>query len=176
MGVDTVVLLLLALAAGGFYQQRFCSGVDFRATAALQNAVALLPAAVLAIVMPFTVHDPWKAAGAVAAAMLFAVIPAVAGLSPRKRGSPVVADVGPTIRCRDRDRPRRRGGGLFPSSRWDPKAERAGVTPAASTFGHDADGFHHAGKLNRDDGACRLIDEFRHPTAAGTSTPGRSGQ
>jgi drug/metabolite transporter (DMT)-like permease len=97
-GVDTVVLLLLvallSLAAGGVYQQRFCSGVDFRATAALQNAVALLPVAVLAMVMPFTVHDPWKAAGAVAAvvllnatmcmaaavAMLFAVIPAVAGL------------------------------------------------------------------------------------------------
>jgi drug/metabolite transporter (DMT)-like permease len=108
-GVDTVVLLLivalLSLAAGGVYQQRFCSGVDFRVTSALQNAVALLPVAVLATVMPFTVHDPWKAAGAVAAvvllnatlcmtlyvrainnfgaaavAMLFAVIPAVAGL------------------------------------------------------------------------------------------------
>jgi drug/metabolite transporter (DMT)-like permease len=79
--------------------------VDFRATAALQNAVALLPVAALATVMPFTLVDPWKAAGAVAAvvlfnatlcmtlyvrainnhgaaavAMLFAVIPAVAGL------------------------------------------------------------------------------------------------
>jgi len=108
-GVDTVVLLLLAalvsLAAGGVYQQRFCSGVDFRATAALQNAVAVLPVAALATIMPFEVTDPWKAAGAVAAvvlfnatlcmtlyvrainnhgaaavAMLFAVIPAVAGL------------------------------------------------------------------------------------------------
>jgi drug/metabolite transporter (DMT)-like permease len=108
-GVDKVVLLLLAalvaLAAGGVYQQRFCSGVDFRATAALQNGVALLPVVALASVMPFTVVDPWKAAGAVAAvvlfnatlcmtlfvrgintygaaavAMLFAVIPAVAGL------------------------------------------------------------------------------------------------
>jgi drug/metabolite transporter (DMT)-like permease len=108
-GVDTVVLLLLAalvsLAAGGVYQQRFCSGVDFRATAALQNGVALVPVAALAAFMPFTVVDPWKAAGAVAAvvllnatlcmtlyvrainhygaaavAMLFAVIPAVAGL------------------------------------------------------------------------------------------------
>jgi len=107
--VDTVVLLLLvallAISAGGVYQQRFCSGVDFRATAALQNGVALLPVAVLATVMPFTVADPWKAAGAVAAvvlfnatlcmtlyvrainnfgaaavAMLFAVIPAVAGV------------------------------------------------------------------------------------------------
>jgi drug/metabolite transporter (DMT)-like permease len=73
--------------------------------AALQNAVALVPVAALALVMPFTVVDPWKAAGAVAAvvllnatlcmtlyvrainnygaaavAMLFAVIPAVAGL------------------------------------------------------------------------------------------------
>jgi drug/metabolite transporter (DMT)-like permease len=108
-GVDTVVLLLfvalLAISAGGVYQQRFCSGVDFRATAALQNGVALLPVAVLVTVMPFTVADPWKAAGAVAAvvllnatlcmtlyvrainnfgaaavAMLFAVIPAVAGI------------------------------------------------------------------------------------------------
>jgi drug/metabolite transporter (DMT)-like permease len=108
-GVDTVVLLLLvallSIAAGGVYQQRFCSNVDFRATAALQNAVSLLPVAVLATVMPWHVTDPWKAAGAVAAvvllnatlcmtlyvrainnpgaaavAMLFAVIPAVAGL------------------------------------------------------------------------------------------------
>ena len=107
--VDTVVLLLLvallAISTGGVYQQRFCTCVDFRATAALQNGVALLPVAVLATVMPFTVADPWKAAGAVAAvvllnatlcmtlyvrainnfgaaavAMLFAVIPAVAGL------------------------------------------------------------------------------------------------
>jgi drug/metabolite transporter (DMT)-like permease len=107
--VDTVVLLLVgalvSIAAGGVYQQRFCSGVDFRATAALQNAVALLPVAALATVMPFAVADAWKAAGAVAAvvllnatlcmtlyvrainnygaaavAMLFAVIPAVAGL------------------------------------------------------------------------------------------------
>jgi drug/metabolite transporter (DMT)-like permease len=108
-GVDTVVLLLIvaliAISAGGVYQQRFCSRVDFRATAALQNAVALVPVAALATVMPFTVVDPWKAAGAVAAvvllnatlcmtlyvrainnygaaavAMLFAVIPAVAGV------------------------------------------------------------------------------------------------
>ena len=107
--VDTVVLLLivalLSLAAGGVYQQRFCAGVDFRATAALQNVIALVPVAVLATVMPETVADPWKAAGAVAAvvllnatlcmtlyvrainhfgaaavAMLFTVIPAVAGL------------------------------------------------------------------------------------------------
>lgn len=108
-GVDTVVLLLLAalvsVAAGGVYQQRFCSGVDFRASAAVQNGVALLPVAALAMVMPWHAVDPWKAAGAVAAvvllnaslcmalyvrainnygaaavAMLFAVIPAVAGL------------------------------------------------------------------------------------------------
>ena len=108
-GVDTVVLLLLvalvSLAAGGVYQQRFCSGVDFRATAALQNAASLPPVAVLATGMPFTVTDPRKAEGAVAAvvllnatlcmtlyvrainnygaaavAMLFAVIPAVAGV------------------------------------------------------------------------------------------------
>ncbi|WP_321181251.1 DMT family transporter [Mycolicibacterium sp.] len=108
-GIDPVVLLLLlsllSVAAGGVYQQRFCSGVDFRATAALQNAVCVLPAAMLAAALPFTVSDPWKAAaavgavivsnallgmtlyvravndhGAAAVAMLFSVIPAVAGL------------------------------------------------------------------------------------------------
>ena len=108
-GVDSVVLLLLvslfSVAAGGVYQQKFCRGVDFRATAALQNAVCVAPVVVLAALMPLTVTNPWKAAGAVAAvvllnatlcmtmyvravndygaaavAMLFAVIPAVAGL------------------------------------------------------------------------------------------------
>ena len=79
--------------------------MDFRATAALQNAACILPVVALAAVMPWTVTDPWKAAGAVAAvvllnavlsmtlyvrgiteygaaavAMLFAVIPAVAGV------------------------------------------------------------------------------------------------
>jgi drug/metabolite transporter (DMT)-like permease len=108
-GVDAVVLLLLvslfSVAAGGVYQQKFCRGVDFRATAALQNAVCVAPVVVLAALMPLTVTNPWKAAAAVAAvvllnatlcmtmyvravndygaaavAMLFAVIPAVAGL------------------------------------------------------------------------------------------------
>jgi len=71
----------------------------------LQNAACILPVVALAAVMPWTVTDPWKAAGAVAAvvllnavlsmtlyvrgvndygaaavAMLFAVIPAVAGV------------------------------------------------------------------------------------------------
>jgi drug/metabolite transporter (DMT)-like permease len=108
-GVDPVIVLLLiallGLSAGGVYQQRFCAGVDFRATSALQNAVALVPAAVLACLTPFAVHDAVKATfaiagivllnatlavtlyvrainahGAAAVAMLFAVIPAVAGL------------------------------------------------------------------------------------------------
>jgi drug/metabolite transporter (DMT)-like permease len=108
-GVDPAVLLILvslfSVAAGGVYQQKFCSGVDFRATAALQNAVCVAPVIALAVIMPFTVGDPWKAAGAVAAvvllnavlsmtlyvhgvneygaaavAMLFTVIPAVAGV------------------------------------------------------------------------------------------------
>ncbi len=108
-GVDAVVLLLLvslfSVAAGGVYQQKFCRGVDFRATAALQNAVCVGPVVLLAALMPFTVTNPWKAAiavaavvllnatlcmtmyvravndyGAAAVAMLFAVIPAVAGL------------------------------------------------------------------------------------------------
>ena len=108
-GVDPVLVLLvialLGLSAGGVYQQRFCTGVDFRATSAVQNAVALLPAVVLASLTPFAVHDAVKASvaiagivllnatlavslyvrainahGAAAVAMLFAVIPAVAGL------------------------------------------------------------------------------------------------
>jgi drug/metabolite transporter (DMT)-like permease len=108
-GVDAAVLLLLvslfSVAAGGVYQQRFCSNVDFRATAALQNAACVGPVVVLTLLMPWHVTDPWKAAGAVAAvvllnavlsmtlyvrgvnnygaaavAMLFAVIPAVAGV------------------------------------------------------------------------------------------------
>ena len=108
-GVDAVVLLLLvslfSIAAGGVYQQKFCRGVDFRVTAALQNAACVGPVVVLAALMPLTVTNPWKAAGAVAAvvllnatlcmtmyvravndygatavSMLFAVIPAVAGL------------------------------------------------------------------------------------------------
>ena len=108
-GVDPVVVLLvialMGLSAGGVYQQRFCAGIDFRATSAVQNAVALLPAAVLACLTPFAVHDAAKATvaiagvvvlnaglgvslyvraisahGAAAVAMLFAVIPAVAGV------------------------------------------------------------------------------------------------
>jgi drug/metabolite transporter (DMT)-like permease len=108
-GMDPVIVLLviglLGLSAGGVYQQRFCAGVDFRAMSALQNAVALIPAAALAMFTPFTVHDAVKAAlavsgmvllnatlavslylrainthGAAAVAMLFAVIPAVAAV------------------------------------------------------------------------------------------------
>lgn len=108
-GVDPVIVLLvvalLGLSAGGVYQQRFCGGVDFRAMSAMQNAVALIPATALAVLTPFTVHDGVKAAlavggmvllnatlavslyvyainnhGAVAVAMLFAVIPAVAAV------------------------------------------------------------------------------------------------
>ena len=116
-GLDPAVLLILvslfSVAAGGVYQQRFCSAVDFRATAALQNAACIVPVVALAAVMPLTVTDPWKAAatiaavvllnavlsmtlyvrgvnnyGAAAVAMLFTVIPAVAGLSPRFAGVP----------------------------------------------------------------------------------------
>ena len=108
-GVDAAVLLLmvalLAVAGGGVYQQRFCLGVDFRVTAALQNLVSVVPVALLSIWLPWSVTDPAKAFGAVAAvvlfnatmamtfyvrainnygaaavAMLFAVIPAVAGV------------------------------------------------------------------------------------------------
>jgi len=108
-GLDPAVLLLLValvgLAAGGVYQQRFCADVDFRASTAVQNAVALVPALILASTTPFEIHDGTKAAfavagvvllnatlgvslyvrainlhGASAVAMLFCVIPAVAGV------------------------------------------------------------------------------------------------
>jgi len=50
-GADPAVLLLLValigLAAGGVYQQRFCADVDFRASTAVQNAAALVPALIL---------------------------------------------------------------------------------------------------------------------------------
>src|SRR6478672_3031265 len=107
-GVDPVLMLLLVallgLAAGGVYQQRFCADVDFRAAAAVQNVVALVPAAVLTALTPFAVHNTTHAViavagvvllnaalgvslyvrainihGAPAVAMLFCVIPAVAG-------------------------------------------------------------------------------------------------
>jgi drug/metabolite transporter (DMT)-like permease len=100
-----LVVALLGLAAGGIYQQRFCADVDFRATAAVQNATAVLPAVILAALTPFAVHDPVRAVfavsavvllnstlavslyvrainmhGAPAVSMLFCVIPAVAGV------------------------------------------------------------------------------------------------
>ena len=108
-GIDPVIALLaialLGLSIGGVYQQRYCAGIDFRTMSAMQNAVALIPAAVLAILTPYAVHDGVKAIvaisgvvllnatvavslyvraisvhGAAAVAMLFAVIPAVAAV------------------------------------------------------------------------------------------------
>jgi drug/metabolite transporter (DMT)-like permease len=108
-GFDPAVLLLmvalLGLAAGGVYQQKFCADVDFRASTTVQNAVAFAPAVILALVTPFEVQDVTRAAfavtgvvllnavlgvslyvrainlhGASAVAMLFCVIPAVAGV------------------------------------------------------------------------------------------------
>jgi drug/metabolite transporter (DMT)-like permease len=176
-GVDTVVLLLivalLSLAAGGVYQQRFCSGVDFRVTSALQNAVALLPVAVLATghalhrarpvegggrrrgrrtAQRHLVHDALRARHQQLRRRRSR--DAVRG-HPRGRGSAVVVDVGSAARHRHRDRPHRRRGGVL--------AQRVGVASAASAFDHIADGVHHAGKLDSDIRACRLIDEFRHP-------------
>lgn len=108
-GVDVVLWLLVValggIAAGGVYQQRFCRHVDFRVTATLQNAVCVVPVALLASSSPWQVTSPRKAAlavaavvllnatlcmtmyvraislyGAAAVSMLFCVIPAVAGL------------------------------------------------------------------------------------------------
>ena len=103
--VGLLLVALLGLAAGGVYQQRFCSDVDFRASTSVQNAVAFIPALVLALTTPVEVHDVTKAVlavagvvllnatlgvslyvrainlhGASAVAMLFCVIPAVAGV------------------------------------------------------------------------------------------------
>lgn len=107
-GFDPAVLLLLValigLASGGVYQQRFCADVDFRVSTAVQNAVAFIPALVLALTTPFAIHDAPRAAiavaglillnatlglslyvrainlhGAAAVSMLFCVIPAIAG-------------------------------------------------------------------------------------------------
>jgi len=108
-GIDVVVVLLvvslLAISSGGVYQQRFCRGVDFRANATLQNLSALVPISILAAIMPLHVTNGHLALGAVLAvvllnatlcmtlyvraidrygaasvAMLFAVIPAIAGV------------------------------------------------------------------------------------------------
>jgi drug/metabolite transporter (DMT)-like permease len=108
-GLDPAVLLLLialaGLASGGVYQQRFCADVDFRASTTVQNAASFVPAAALAAVTPFHVGDVPTAVfavaglvllnavlglslyvrainlhGASAVAMLFCVIPAVAGV------------------------------------------------------------------------------------------------
>jgi drug/metabolite transporter (DMT)-like permease len=108
-GVDVVIVLLIAAlvacASGGVYQQRFCREVDFRAAAAVQNIASVLPVAVLAVSLPWSkpvMPTALVAVGAVvllnatlamtlyvraisrygaaSVAMLFAVIPAVAGL------------------------------------------------------------------------------------------------
>jgi drug/metabolite transporter (DMT)-like permease len=162
-GVDTAILLMLvslfSVAAGGVYQQKFCRDVDFRVTSALQNAVCVVPVAVLAALMPLTVTNPWKAAGAVAAvvllnatvamtlyvrainnygaaavAMLFTVIPAVAGvLSWLMLGQR--PDIGIAV-------------GL--------------VLGAAACWLNARGSRHHAREFACHIGARRLIDEFGH--------------
>lgn len=108
-GLDPVLVLLvlglLGLSAGGVYQQRYCTGIDFRTMSAVQNGVAFIPAAAFALVTPFAVHDAHRAViaitamvllnasvavsiylravtlhGAAAVAMLFAIIPAGAAV------------------------------------------------------------------------------------------------
>lgn len=108
-GIDPVIVLLmvslLGLSAGGVYQQRYCAGIDFRTMSAMQNAVAFIPAVVLAALTPFAVHDVTRASvaiagmvlvnatiavslyvraiglhGAASVAMLFALIPAAAAV------------------------------------------------------------------------------------------------
>lgn len=103
--VGLLLVALLGLAAGGVYQQRFCSDVDFRVSTSVQNTVAFVPALALALTTPVQVHDVTKAVlavagvvllnailgvslyvrainlhGASSVAMLFCVIPAVAGV------------------------------------------------------------------------------------------------
>jgi drug/metabolite transporter (DMT)-like permease len=108
-GIDPAVALLavalFGLAAGGVYQQRFCADVDFRASTTVQNVASFVPALALSLMTPFEVHDTTRAVfavaglvllnavlglslyvrainlhGASAVAMLFCVIPAIAGV------------------------------------------------------------------------------------------------
>jgi drug/metabolite transporter (DMT)-like permease len=73
-GIDPVIALLvvalLGLSVGGVYQQRYCTGVDFRPMSAVQNAVALIPAAALAALTPVAVHDTAKATVAISGMVL----------------------------------------------------------------------------------------------------------
>lgn len=64
------VIALLGLAAGGVYQQRFCTGVDVRAGSAIQVAAAAVPSVLVALSQPVYVHDPVKAGIVVAATVL----------------------------------------------------------------------------------------------------------
>ena len=80
--------------------------------------------------------------------MLFAVIPAVAGLL-----SWLMLGQRPDIGIARR--PRRRRGSLLARTRE--------CHASSVSVSHIADGGHHPGQLNRDVGPCRLIDEFGHP-------------
>ena len=145
-GVDPAVMLLLVallgLAAGGVYQQRFCADVDYRAAAAVQNLVALVPAVVLAALTPFAVHNTAHAVVAVAGVVfLNAALASVALRArdqhsrraggrdavlrhPGRRRGAVLGDAGSADRCRGRRRPGARRRGVL--------VERQGVTSAAS--------------------------------------------
>ena len=126
-GVDAVVLLLLvslfSVAAGGVYQQKFCRGVDFRATAALQSAACVIPVVVLAALMPLTVTHPWKAAVAVAAVVLLNATLCMTYVRPR------------------RQRPRRRGG------RHAVRGHSRGGGPAVLADARPAAGHRHRGRV-----------------------------
>ena len=114
------------MAAGGVYQQRFCSDVDFRATAALQNAACILPVVALAARDAVDGHRSVESRGrgrrggaAERGAVHDVVRPrhqrvrrggggdAVRG-DPGRRGSAVLGDARSAPRYRDRRRPGRR--------------------------------------------------------------------
>ena len=176
-GVDPVVLLILvslfSVAAGGVYQQKFCSGVDFRATAALQNAACILPGR-RARVRHAVDGDGCVEGGGRrrrgGAAERGAVHDVVRARNQRlRRGGggdvvhghsggrrPVVlGDARPASGYRHRRGPGRRRGGLL--------AQREGFTSAASAFGDLADGLHHAGELSGDIRTGGLIHKLGHP-------------
>jgi hypothetical protein len=134
-GVDAVVLLLLvslfSIAAGGVYQQKFCRGVDFRVTAAVQNAACVGPVVVLAALMPLTGDEPVEGrrrSGRGRAVERHPVhddvrprrerlrrrsgVHAVRGYS-RRRGKAVLADARPAAGYRYRCRVGGRGGGVL---------------------------------------------------------------
>lgn len=159
-GIDPVIALLvvalLGLSAGGVYQQRYCARVDFRAMRAVQNAVALIPAAILATLTPFAVHDTVKAVVAISGMVLLDATLAVSlyvrainthgggcgGHAVRGdsggRGAVVVADTRPAPGRRCRHRAGRRGPRVLAQQQCGQPARKCSENSGAAS---STDGF-----------------------------------